>query len=270
MRALQFINHFSIDVAIGAVISSMFFAKVFGVLIDWQVLVLLGLVVWLIYTFDHLQDAKSLKTRAKTKRHRLHQDYYQILSVMMVIGLLVAAVLVFFIPLNTLAWGASLFCLVAAYFICIHFLKVRVRHYKEVIIAILYTAGIVLPVLSIYEGVVTTENLLIMLEFVLLAFTNLLIFSLIERDVDSKQEFPSIVLNMGVKKVGKLLNALIFVHLIILIIIFFLKPSVEIPLIFVAMAVLLYITILFIRKTRENILYRIIGDGVFLLPLVLL
>lgn len=268
MRVFQFINHISLDVALGAVISSLFFGRIFGVAIDIPTLVLLGLVVWLIYTFDHLQDAKTIGKRAVTARHRLHQDYHQSLSFCLIIALLAIAVLIFYIPFITLLCGASLFCLVAIYFICLHFLNINIRYYKEIIIAILYTAGVLLPVLSIYDGLYSIEKLLIMAEYMCLAFTNLLIFSFLETETDRNQKFSSIVLSLGNKKSMNLLFTLVVVHLSLLLSILIFNQMSPIPIILGLMVVLLYTVAALAKHTKDNLLYRIIGDAVFLLPIL--
>lgn len=270
MRVLQLINHLSIDVAFGAVVSSLFFAKLFNVEVDVASLLLLGLVVWLIYTFDHLQDAKAINKRALTARHQLHQDFRRLLSVGLVIGLLLAAILVFFIPFRTLLWGASLFCLVAAYFICLHFLNVSVRHYKEAIIAILYTAGVLLPVVSIYHEGLSLGQLLIIAEYVVIAFTNLIIFSYLESDSDRNQKFPSLVLSIGYEQSVKLLYGLVAVHLILLSSIVIFSKLFLISLLLATMVLLLYLTVLFAKQATRNVGYRIVGDAVFILPVLVL
>jgi len=59
-RIYQFINVLSLDVVAGAMVSALFFARIFKVqILPWGVLAL-GLTVWTIYTTDHLVDAKRV------------------------------------------------------------------------------------------------------------------------------------------------------------------------------------------------------------------
>ena len=61
LRFYQYINILSLDIAAGAVISAVFFAQIFNVQIKPYGLLALGLTVWIIYTVDHLRDAKKIK-----------------------------------------------------------------------------------------------------------------------------------------------------------------------------------------------------------------
>ena len=75
VRLYRILNTLSLDVSIGAVISAMFFAEVLQVKILPYGLATLALTVWIIYTIDHLRDARAIGTKASTARHLFHQHY---------------------------------------------------------------------------------------------------------------------------------------------------------------------------------------------------
>ncbi|WP_339608375.1 hypothetical protein [uncultured Roseivirga sp.] len=55
-KLLTLIQNLSLDVTAGAVICSLYVAKLFEVRLESSMLVGLGVAIWLIYTIDHLFD----------------------------------------------------------------------------------------------------------------------------------------------------------------------------------------------------------------------
>jgi len=63
------------------VICASFFARLLDVAILPQGLISLGLTVWIIYTADHLLDAKKFKNKMRlTERHRFHQRHFKVIT----------------------------------------------------------------------------------------------------------------------------------------------------------------------------------------------
>ncbi|HZI26137.1 MAG TPA: hypothetical protein VFD46_13730, partial [Chryseolinea sp.] len=139
-RFYHYINILSVDIAAGAVVSALFFAKIFDVQIKPYGLIALGLTVWIIYTIDHLRDAKNIKHSASTERHRFHQQYFHALIFCLGLAVLVDAVTIFFIRRQVLEWGLILWVAVVVYLMFQQFL----RFLKEFFIATLYTSGVLL------------------------------------------------------------------------------------------------------------------------------
>ena len=74
-QLLQIINSLSLDVALGAIAGSYILLFVAGIPSDGISILALAITVWLIYTLDHLLDAKEISGPAETFRHRIHQIY---------------------------------------------------------------------------------------------------------------------------------------------------------------------------------------------------
>jgi hypothetical protein len=70
-------NILSLDVVAGAVAGALFFGEILQVQLSFSVLTALGLTVWIIYTLDHLRDAKQILNVASTDRHRFHQEHFK-------------------------------------------------------------------------------------------------------------------------------------------------------------------------------------------------
>ncbi len=173
LRFYQYINILSLDIAAGAVISALFFAQIFNVQIKPYGLLALGLTVWIIYTVDHLRDAKKIKHSASTQRHRFHQQYFYTLTVFVGLAILLDAVTIFFIRRQVFEWGLILFAIVMIYLIVQQYL----RFLKEFFIASLYTWGVLLLSITITTITLNITYALLIIQFGLIAWTNLVLFS---------------------------------------------------------------------------------------------
>ena len=77
----KYIQALSLDVSFGATIMSAFIAHFLGVQVGMNIYISLFIAVWLIYTIDHLIDAKRIKSEAQSFRHKFHQKHFKPLSV---------------------------------------------------------------------------------------------------------------------------------------------------------------------------------------------
>src|SRR5882724_5927551 len=144
-RAYRLLNILSLDVAAGAIVSALFFAKIFQVVILPYGMISLGLTVWIIYTADHLIDAREIKQPASTERHRFHQRYFKPLFILLIIAGGIDATQLFFIRKTVFFEGLGLAFLIVVYFL----LQRHLRFLKEIIGAVLYTGGVVLIPFSV-------------------------------------------------------------------------------------------------------------------------
>src|SRR6187551_1052386 len=195
-RFYRLLNILSIDVALGAVCSGIFFAYILHADITPYSLISLGLSVWIIYTADHLLDAKKMKTSATTNRHRFHQQHFKGLSALIVIATGINVVLLFFIRRPALITGIVLVILVVLYLLIQHSLKFL----KEMFVAIVYTAGVLLPAMTNTELVWRDWNWIVIVQFFLIAFLNLIIFSWFDYENDVQDNRVSFVTIFGKKK----------------------------------------------------------------------
>src|SRR6476659_9916470 len=88
-RYYKLANILSLDVVAGAVICSIFFSQVFNTVIRVSGIISLALSVWIIYTVDHLLDARRITRQASTVRHRFHQKNQKILYSVLLLAFLV-------------------------------------------------------------------------------------------------------------------------------------------------------------------------------------
>jgi hypothetical protein len=265
-RAYHTLNTLSFDIVAGAIVSALFFAKIFHVSLRPYGLIALGLTVWIIYTTDHLSDAKGIGHHASTKRHRFHQRNFRILITCVAFAGLLNVVTIFFIRQRILEWGLILFGAVALYLAGHRFL----RFAKEFFIACLYTCGVLLPSLALTEMSLETWHYLLIIQFAIVAWTNLLMFSWFDYSFDERDNQNSFVTIFGKDTTQVFLKALISLNFSLAMVhisLYGLSLPVSILLL---MNTTLFLVFLFRNRLGQNDLYRFLGDGVFLFPLLLL
>ncbi|MGC1243090.1 MAG: hypothetical protein WA874_15985 [Chryseosolibacter sp.] len=260
----QYINILSIDVVAGAVISALFFARIFDVTVSPYALAALALTVWIIYTIDHLRDARAIRNTASTDRHRFHQQYFKVVASVLIIIIAIDFALIWFVPERVLIMGMMLWSIVLAYLATQRYLKFL----KEFFVALLYTAGVLLPSLALTLFDFQLVHYILIGKFFITALMNLLLFSLYDYNEDRDQQQHSFVTWFGPAstRIGILLLGLL--NILSGIVLWSFDPAVA--LIFIAMNLML-LAILFSKKhlAADN-RYRIVGDAVFFIPLLYL
>ncbi|WP_421764071.1 hypothetical protein [Ekhidna sp.] len=255
-RVYRLAQILSLDIVIGVVILLRFFCVQFRVNPGWEVFVLLGAAVWLIYTFDHLRDAENSPNSAR-ERYVFHRKYKKMLIVASAVVLLISAPLIFFVPITVLVGGILLSTFSILYLLIQR--KLSRLLFKELYVALVYSAGVLL-VPIVLSG---TFDLILFLLLFQLTFLNLIIFSWFEKEEDLREGFRSIATQMEADKLEKLMFTLVSLGLALSLL------SFEITHIYFIVGFTIYASLIHLSKRfRRNYLYRAIGDGVFLLPIV--
>lgn len=269
IRAYQIFNALSLDVAIGACISAAFVASYLGISVYWITLLALSISVWIIYTLDHLIDAKSIRHRPHTFRHYFHQQYFNAISTALAIAGLTELMLLWYLPFPTLLWGMGLLSVVVLYFLVLWLFRFKKVYHKEVLIAMVYTCGVFLPSLSISRFPLDKPFVLLFLQIFLVALSNLLIFSALETRSDTLDEQKSLATILGEVSVKQIIWILLIVGIAFAIV----GMLTTDPKGAAAHGVLLLMNVLLslilaLPSWHKNDNYRFIGDGIFYIPLV--
>jgi 4-hydroxybenzoate polyprenyltransferase len=260
----KLLNILSLDIVAGSVISALFFARIFNVKVLPAGLTALALTVWLIYTADHLLDAWSIKGEAATERHRFHQRYFTLLLVCVAVGVIVDTALLFYIRPQVFKWGVILSTIIATYLVIQRYLKFL----KEPVIAVLYTCGVLLPSISVTTVHLDMYHWTIVIQFGILAFTNLLIFSWFDNEPDSKHNQHSFATFFGRRLTEWIIWVFIVTNFIIGMVM--MNMNVKAELILTAMTVCLSLVFVFRSRLKKEDRYRFLGDSIFLFPVVYL
>jgi len=256
-------NALSLDVAGGAVICATFFAHLFQVDVLPQGIAALGLAVWIVYTADHLLDAKRLIDQAATFRHRFHQRHFKLLAVLLLIACITQFILLFFLRRPIFYNGLWLGLGVILYIIINRWLS----FFKEVAGALLYSAGVLLPSFSLKQQSFQIFDELILLQFLLIVFTNLVLFSWMDYEHDIKDNHRSLITLVN-KDRGRIIIWFLFIAFFILnasTISEYGTPTV----IFFVMELILFLIFLFPLYFKKEERFRFIGDAIFFLPIIL-
>jgi hypothetical protein len=175
MSVFRWANIWSVDIAVGAGLLSFVYARLWEINIPWSIPAILMVAVWLIYTFDHIKDAFDSNIEGLSQRRRLHRKYAKRLVRISIILLLAAAILILYLPGDVVIYGTFLLCLVAAYYLALHYLNEKFGRHKEITVALLYSIGIVLGPMAL--GNPPDGFMIHVFQLFLLALNNLLLFS---------------------------------------------------------------------------------------------
>jgi hypothetical protein len=264
IRLYQLFNILSLDIASGAVICALFFARLLNVSILPYGLIALALTVWAIYTADHLRDAKNIGKSAASERHRFHQQYFKTLFVLAILAIAADAVIILFIRKEVLNWGVMLAALVLVYLGAQRYLKFL----KELVIALLYTGGVLLPSLAVTAVSINGFHAALIAQFALIAFTNLLIFSWFDSEADVEDRQNSFVTVFGRPFTAQCIWLLLSVNLATGVVLWFVgADGAAVATVMSMNAVLIFI---FAFRHRLQHYYRLPGDAVFFIPLIYL
>lgn len=272
----QIFSWLSLDVVLGAMVCNIMVFKLMNINpVPWIQNIILGFTVWLIYLLDHLWDVRSYLEKPKIERRLFFYNNFKALSslaVLLLIGIFVCSIL--FLPLITIYFGIITAIFVCFYLILVHFGNYMISRnwfHKEVLVGILYGIGI-WGSAAVLSTKIELEHYLLAVNFILVAFLNLIIFSMYEFEEDIQREQYSIVQFMG--KIIARKAILLIIILIVLIGGLIMLISQQRPVqnwVFLewTMASILFCLALFPNYFKNNNTYRFLGDGVFILPAIL-
>jgi hypothetical protein len=260
LRPYHFLNLLSIDVALGAVASAAFFGRLLGVHVLPQGYLLLGIIVWLIYTADHLLDAWSMKETAISERHRFHQKHFLIIIIVFIVVAAFALVLTFMIRVQLITAGIIFGTFVVTYLLVNRWMK----YFKELTGSLLYTGGVLLPAWSLHNEPFTHHQLLSIGIFALVVLTNMLIFARFSMEEDRFNRQKSLATILGTTSMNVLIRLVVAACILVMIYEAVNGVSPELAILFIMELGL--VLVFELKYFRVSDRYRVYGDAVFLLP----
>lgn len=259
----------SIDIAAGAAASGAMAAAVCGERMRWGWWVLLPLSVWVIYTADHLLDGWKAGSSAVNPRHLFHFKHMRLLaSLAAAAALACAALAIFAIREIVFAGGLILACVCALHLVLARWDRFKLG--KEFSVAAIYTAGVWFgPLLASRSGALYPYAFVCI--FLLAAVLNLVMSSVMDRDMDEQEGMTYLLRFISPARASILVQtgsaAGVLAALLLAGAMYVLHPAK--PPLWIAALVLAILTAapgLILRfADRQSQLYRIAGEGVFLL-----
>ncbi|WP_323755718.1 UbiA family prenyltransferase [Roseivirga sp.] len=273
-KLLILIQNLSLDVTAGAIICSLYVAKLLGVRLESSMLIGLGVAIWLIYTIDHLFDAKKGSGSSTNQRHAFHHKYFKQITYTALGIFIVGVVNLYYLPWVTTKLGLILALLVLIYIGSLHLLKLNKTWHKEFLAAIIYSFGVFVAPLSLLAHLDPFVFYIFMV-FFLIVLSNLLVFPVFEHESDRSNNIQSIVTIYGNVFVRKL-TIVILVFNVLLIVggIVYLNPVMtgarwlSSEYILFVMTLVLAMLLIFPSFFQRNDRYRLAGDGIFFFPLI--
>jgi hypothetical protein len=268
----------SIDVALAGLGGGVMAVRIVNVSARPAFYLLLPLSVWVVYTLDHLLDAGRFGPSAKTPRHRFHFRHAALLWPMLAVAAILCAVL----GITELSWTGVIFGLAVISLCCLHELIIKLAGAraspllaKEIGVAIIFTAGtwgLPITLRLSRPGPKWDWPISLLLQYLLLAIVNLIEFSMFEAKIDAQHGQTSFVCGVGRRNAGRIATISLAAQFpIALLALYFYRSSTvwTAEIIYAAMSVGLVAILLFPRRFARREQYRVIGDGVFLLPLLI-
>ncbi len=272
ITSLRTMHLLSLDVVMGALFCYLMFARLPNGHhpIDWATPILLALGVFIVYTLDRLLDIRY--RQIISPRHQFHQQHASLLWRILVGCGVIGTFLLFFLPQQILWLGIGITTLTGLYLWLVNRLSASsiFQAQKEFVVALLYTGGV-------WGSVAVMQPELNWVDwgygfiFLLIVSQNLLLFSWME--AFQADEANSLAILWGDETCRRVIT-IIFVLILGLVVglLFFVDYPYQRR---VLLSLLLMSAILlYIRYNPDTFLthehYRWVGDGVFVLSLLML
>lgn len=266
----------SLDVVLGTLGSATYMLWVFGARVDPLLLLLLALATWLVYTLDHLLDAKRVAAPAINPRHRYFQLHFQVLlRVWVAIGILALALAIGLGARNTNlfvlgGWACVLVVLHMALVLLAQSRKGPLLQ-KEFAVAFIYTYGISIPALLGASQPLSWEIGVALGQFIFFAWMNLLIYARFEEDLDAQDGQTSSVRWLGKHTTDVVVSGFVLFNLAASGVLLVWGRSFSLPWSATTLGIMSFLEgivilapLYFARAER----YRIWAESVFMLPLL--
>ena len=262
----------SLDVVIRAVCSAYLVVLLLDAVVPFIFWIALPISVWVIYTADHLLDAYRLKDQAHTPRHLFHNTYFrQIAFAFLLAGGICVFVFPFLVPISMLYFALCMGAFTAIHFLLVKWVGERTSpvFLKELGVAMIYAAG-VWGAPWVLDGMAgNLVEYVLFTQFLLLALTNLLTFSMYEMKTDQLDGHTSFALAIG-KKASKRLLYLLSILVLGLGVLVLMNKSTSLIILAESIYLLMLAVLMWVfvdeKRFGKDEAYRVWADAVFLFP----
>jgi hypothetical protein len=268
----QFIRILSLDILAGVFCGYTFARIVLDCDCPAAAPIVLCGTVWLIYTLDHLLDARSRKEQSARPAYRWHWKHRKILwPLLMVAATGTVAIGLVCLPLRVIVFGCITASLVILYTLAHQGMPgLRARYiFKEGWISVIYTAGVWGVPLLYYGEVPNVSIFVTVIIYWLLVLINVMIYSLHEYQTDLKESQTTLATLYGPTVARHLLRLLMLCVLTLITVAFLLVDDAGLEkayVILLGMAGGLGLILGFPEFFHQYARYGILADGLFLLP----
>jgi len=200
---IRLINILSIDVAFGTLAMTLLWSYHFEVPFNFLHGIGLFLVVWLIYTVDHLMDVQHAIT-ITGQRYRFHQRYRKTLLTLSCLIVITLLCFLFWVDFTTLL-AAGVTFMAASLHLWLNSLSNKKDFFypKEWVIGFIYTLGVSVSSIVYMIEHFGIQELYILSLILTTSFLNIFLLSFFDVAADITLGANSIAIRLGTKKLEK-------------------------------------------------------------------
>lgn len=266
-------RHLNLDIVLGIICTELFAQVVLNVHVRPAWWFVVPAAAWLMYTVDRLMDVRKQGGQYDTPRHRFHLRHQRLLwSVVLIVAPITLVIAILYLLPDVWIVGAVLGSLTLLHEVT---QGPGLRRYRGVIkdatVVIIYTSAVwSVPLLRC-----TSRPLGIWLfpaAFLLLATQNVVLFGLMEARSDETLDRSSLVRTIGTSSAAMLFHGCsVLIGGLAFAIALSDAPHARVAaMIIVVMTITLELLYAARRTVATHELYRLIGDGIFYLPVLIL
>lgn len=273
---LQQIQILSLDVVAGSFASFIMAWKILNMQAPAILFIIIPLCVWIVYTTDHLIDGIKLKESAIAFRHRFHYaKQFPLIAFVLFLCFMALLLSFLYLPREIHYFGLLMGMFIMLYLSLVYVYGKMKRIFipKEFVIALVYTAGIWGAPVLLSTQVLGNAEIMIIAEFLLLAFGNTILLSYFEykQDSDSGQVSFSIQYGLGFTRIFLITLFVLLIALGTIGVLLFDQKLISLAfLIFSVMAAIMLWMILHPASFYKHKMYKWLIESVFLLPALIL
>jgi 4-hydroxybenzoate polyprenyltransferase len=266
VNLFQYIRWLSLDIALGGAILLLYISnQVYKLDIPSVIVLLLVVAILIIYTTDHLIDARRVENPTMP-RHLFHKEKQRVLIYYLMGLAVIGCIGLLYVDLQVIIIGAGITVCSGLYLLVNR--RLAKHGTKELVVALVYASAMfVYPVMNITVSLV---DIVYWLQLFLIALTNLLIISYYEHDRDSRDKTTSIAHVIGIDATRKVAVFLLAVVSILAAINLIAGYDSSYHFFVLAASIVLCVVLVFDAFFGIEERYRFTCDAVFLIPVVFL
>ncbi|MFZ5939349.1 MAG: hypothetical protein ACOYXB_02135 [Bacteroidota bacterium] len=199
MKRIRNILYFSPEIVLGALASGTLATRVLKVRPGIHYFLVLGLLVFILYLADHLFDGLRYGPHSERLSHRYYFRKRKLFVLLIVLAVATALVSATGLKKEIFLAGLPLMLPLAFYYTGIHLFRKRVLEWLpgEIVVALLYTAGIWSGPLALAWPKVSPSAWIILLQFQLAILNNVFLISGYSLATDRQLGIQSLAVRMG-------------------------------------------------------------------------
>jgi len=270
MKLLRLLRILSVEACLAALSMTLYAAFILKSQVPPVWFFVLPSSMWLAYTLDHLLDGARCKSGPSLERHRFHYRFRRVLwPVWSMVLAATAPLSVLLLPIATIGLGLGLMLFFGLYLSMIQRLNSLSQWSKEFACAAVFVAatwGIPLY----YADSIDIGHGVLILQLFSLVLCNLLLFALREREMDRICQFPSVVQKAGAEMTHRAIVGLLALTAITSCVLWVLDGDGVGTLRRLPPLLMSFGLLLVTWTPRDRCRYRLVGDGVFCCPALLM